>query len=135
MLRTSDPAVVPLRRLEELEMPVRGERSAALAERLHVLGWHGREAARDSDVLAENRPLIVTSETGVVPPGQLGTEEDAPIPSWKTLSISTDYDGLGDAIAVAPIERQPRVLAQRSKFWLIGLRIGSVPRTGTRGGS
>ena len=39
-------------------MPVRGERSGALAERPHLRGRHRCEAARDRDVLGEDRQGI-----------------------------------------------------------------------------
>ena len=54
MLLASHAAVVSLRGLEELEVAIRGEGSAALTEQLHVFCRHRGEATRDGKVLAEH---------------------------------------------------------------------------------
>ena len=54
-------------------------------------------AASDSDRSLSDRPLIVTSGTGVVPPGRLGTEEDAPIPSSGGMPRSASEEAAASA--------------------------------------
>ena len=55
MLLAAHPAVVLLGRFVQLQVPVPGKGRAALAERLHFPGCHRLEAARDRQVLAEDR--------------------------------------------------------------------------------
>ena len=65
MLLASDAAVVSLRRLEELEMPVCGEGSAAVAEGLHLRGRHGVKPHATATfwrrIARESMPLIVVA--------------------------------------------------------------------------
>jgi len=53
VLLAAHPAVVLLGRFVQLEVPVRGKGPAALAERMHFLGRHRLEAARDCQILAQ----------------------------------------------------------------------------------
>src|SRR4030095_11933463 len=54
VLLAAHGAVVTLRALEELEVPIRGEGSAAPTEDVHLFWRHRREAARNGEVLAEH---------------------------------------------------------------------------------